>query len=228
MDANGKSQPGAQVQVTLQRHAFAFGTAVKARYLAGQDEASEKYRAMVEQNFSAIVLENDLKPFGWQGGASNEGKQYRRDWSLAAMAWAKARGMRVRGHYLCWGPWEPWSEKLKDQPQAIRDKVMQHLDDVIHGAGSLVDEWDAVNHPVGWSSPRSTVDQVISPDFYAEVFKAARARSGLPMFINEDQVFRPGRQQEEFYDCIKDLIARGARPDGIGNQAHFHSSFLPG
>lgn len=136
--------------------------------------------------------------------------------------------MRVRGHFLCWGPWEPWSEKLKDQPLAIQDKVMKHLDDVLHGAGSLVDEWDAVNHPVGWENPRKTVDQVISPDFYAEVFKAARARTGLPLFINEDQVFREGRQQDEFYDCIKDLIARGVRPDGIGNQAHFHSSFLPG
>ena len=63
---------------------------------------------------------------------------------------------------------------------------------------------------------------------YADVFKAARARTAVPLWINEDQVFREGRQQEEFYDCIKDLIARGARPDGIGNQAHFHSSHLPG
>ena len=228
VDPSGKPITGAKVSLDLKRHAFAFGTAVKAKYLAGSDEHSKKYREIIDQNFSAIVLENDLKPFGWNGGASNDGKEYRRDWTLGAMAWAKERGMRVRGHYLCWGPWEPWSEKLKDQPQAIQDKVMKHLDDVLHGAGSLVDEWDAVNHPVGWENPRKTVDQVISPDFYAEVFKAARARTGLPLFINEDQVFREGRQQDEFYDCIKDLIARGVRPDGIGNQAHFHSSFLPG
>lgn len=228
VDLAGKPVPGAKVSLDLKRHAFAFGTAVKAKLIMGDDERSKKYREVIDQNFSAIVLENDLKPFGWIGGASNDGREYRRDWTLGAMAWAKERGMRVRGHYLCWGPWEPWSEKLKDQPQAIRDRVMQHLDDVLHGAGSLVDEWDAVNHPVGWENPRKTVDQVISPDFYSDVFKAARARTGLPLFINEDQVFRPGRQQDEFYDCIKDLIARGARPDGIGNQAHFHSSFLPG
>jgi GH35 family endo-1,4-beta-xylanase len=227
VDANGKPVPEAKVSIALKRHAFSFGTAVKAKLLTGTDEAAAKYREIVDQNFGAIVLENDLKPFAWDAGASNEGKDYRREWALGALSWAKQRGIHVRGHYLCWGPWEPWSEKLKEQPQAIHDKVLSHLNEIISDVGGLADEWDAVNHPVGWSDPRATVDQVISPDFYAEVFKAARARTGVPLWINEDQLFRPGRQQDEFYEVVKDLIARGAKPDGLGNQAHFHSSFLP-
>ena len=228
VDAKGKPVPDAAVNIGLKRHSFGFGTAIKAKYLMGTNAQAAKYREILDQNFGAIVLENDMKPFGWEGGASNDGTEYRREWTLGALAWAKSHGMKARGHYLCWGPWESWSEKLKDQPQAIHDKIMAHMDDIMKGAGGLVDEWDAVNHPVGWSNPRATVDQVISPGFYAEVFKAARARTGLPLWINEDQVFRPGRQQDEFYECVKDLIARGARPDGLGNQAHFHSSFLPG
>ena len=227
VDAAGKPVPDAKVSIELKRHAFSFGTAVKAKYIMGTDDAANKYREIVDQNFGAIVLENDLKPFAWGKGEANDGKDYRREWTLGALAWAKQRGMHARGHYLCWGPWEPWSEKLKDQPQAIHDKVMSHLKDVTEGAGGLVDEWDAVNHPAGWESPRATVDQVVGPEFYAEVFKTARQHTGLPLWINEDQVFRPGRQQEEFYEIIKDLIKRGAKPDGIGNQAHFHSSFLP-
>lgn len=226
-DADGRPIADAEVSILLKRHTFGFGTAVKGRYLGGSDAASEKYREMVDANFSCIVLENDLKPFGWEGGKSNDGQSYRREWTLNSLAWAQEREMKVRGHYLCWGPWEPWSEKLKDQPQAIREKIMRHLDDVLSGTGGLVDEWDAVNHPAGWSSPRATVDLAIGGDFYAEVFKAARQRTGLPLFINEDQVFRPGRQQDEFFQIIEELIAKGARPDGIGNQAHFHSSFLP-
>lgn len=227
VDAKGKPLPDAKVSIDLKRNAFAFGAAVKAKVIMGTDKDSAKYREIVDQNFSAIVLENDLKPFAWSD-ASNKGKTFRREWALGAMAWAKERGMKVRGHYLCWGPWDDWSEKLKDQPQLIREKIMSHLDDVIHGANGLVDEWDAVNHPAGWESPRRTVDQAIGPELYTDVFKAARARTGLPLWINEDQVFREGRQQDEFYDIIKDLIARGARPDGIGNQAHFHSSHLIG
>ncbi len=228
VDASGQPVRDAKVSVELKRHAFAFGTVVQARHMMGDDEQSRKYREIVDRNFSAIVLENDLKTHAWETGATNDHKVYRQQWTLDTLAWAKERGMKTRGHYLCWGPWEPWSEKLKDQPEAIHDRVMKHLDDVIRGAGGLVDEWDAVNHPVGWEDPRRTVDQVIGPDFYAEVFKAARKRTSVPLFINEDQIFRPGRQQEETYQVIRELIAQGAAPDGIGNQAHFHRSFLPG
>lgn len=228
VDAKGLPVRDAKISVELKRHAFAFGTAVKAKLMMGDDERSKKYRDVVDQNFSAIVLENDLKTEAWETGASNDHDVYRQQWAIGTLAWAKERGMRTRGHYLCWGPWQPWSEKLKDDPQAIRDRVMKHLDDVIKGSGALVDEWDAVNHPIGWEDPRRTIDQVAGRDLYAEVFKAARARTGVPLFINEDQMFRPGRQQEEFYQVIKELIAQGAAPDGIGNQAHFHRSYLPG
>lgn len=228
VDAAGKSLVGAKVRVELKRHAFGFGAAVKAKFLMGPDAGASKYREMVDRYFSSIVLENDLKPFGWQGGLSNQGNSYRLEWTQKSLEWAQERGMWVRGHYLCWGPWEPWSLKLKDDPASIRAAIMNHLDAVLTGTAGLVDEWDAVNHPVGWSDPRATVDQAVGADLYADVFMAARTKTAVPLWINEDQVFRSGRQQEEFYALIQDLIARGARPDGIGNQAHFHSSFLPG
>jgi len=228
VDASGNPVADARVGLELKRHAFAFGTAVKAKFLMVPDEGAAEYRRMVDKYFSSIVLENDLKPFGWEGGAANKGNNYRRDWTMKSLEWAKERGMWVRGHYLCWGPWEPWSKELKDQPEAIKARIMNHLASVLEGTAGLIAEWDVVNHPVGWSDPRTTVDQVVGADLYAEVFKAARAKTSVPLWINEDQVFRPGRQQEEFYQLIKDLIASGVRPDGIGNQAHFHSSYLPG
>ncbi len=227
VDASGKPVREAKVNVQLKRHSFGFGTAVKAKLLMGEDERSKQYRAIVEANFSRIVLENDLKPFARSAAQSGKSKEFRDEWTLGALRWAREHGMTVRGHYLCWGPWEDWSEKLKNEPQKIREHVMQHMSDVISFAGEYATEWDAVNHPVGWSDPRSTVDQVIAPDFYADVIKAARQRLHVPLFVNEDQVFRPGRQQDEYFEAIKTLIAQGAKPDGIGNMAHFHSSFLP-
>lgn len=227
VDALGAPVSGAVVSLGLRRHSFGFGSAVKAKFLMGPDPGAVKYREMVDANFSSLVLENDLKPFGWTGGLSNKSNSYRLDWTMRSLAWAKGRGMKTRGHYLCWGPWEPWSTALKDKPEEIRGKVMGHLDEVIRGTGGLIDEWDAVNHPAGWSDPRATVDLAIGREFYADVFREARARTGVPLIINEDQVFRPGRQQEDFYQIVKDLLARGVRVDGIGNQGHFHSSHLP-
>ena len=92
--------------------------------------------------------------------------------------------------------------------------------------GDRVTEWDALNHPAGWEKG-ICIDTVLGSDFYTEVFKEARKLTKLPLWINEDQVFRPGRQQEEYYAGIQKLIADGVKLDGIGNQAHFHSSFLP-
>jgi GH35 family endo-1,4-beta-xylanase len=227
IDAAGKPVTDAKVSVQLKRHTFGFGTAVKAKLLMGDGADVAKYREMVDANFSRIVLENDLKPFGWEAGKSNKSKEFRNEWATGALAWARERGMSTRGHYLCWGPWEKWSEELKAEPQKIREHVMQHLDEVVTGAAQYVTEWDAVNHPVGWEDPRSTVDQVIAPDFYADVIKAARKRLQVPLFVNEDQVFRAGRQQEEYFAAIQTLISQGAKPDGLGNMAHFHSSFLP-
>ena len=82
VDATGKPQPQAQVSIALKRQSFGFGTAVKAKYLMGTDETSARYRTLVEENFSAIVLENDLKPFAWTNGASNDRKDYRQEWTL--------------------------------------------------------------------------------------------------------------------------------------------------
>ncbi|MCB1212255.1 MAG: endo-1,4-beta-xylanase, partial [Verrucomicrobiales bacterium] len=130
---DGKPVPDAKISVTLKRHAFAFGTAVKAKLLVGEDAAAQKYRDMIDENFSAIVLENDLKPFAWNGGVATQSKSYQPEWTLNALAWAKSHDLKARGHYLCWGPWEPWSEKLKDDPKAIRDRVMNHLDSVMKG-----------------------------------------------------------------------------------------------
>jgi GH35 family endo-1,4-beta-xylanase len=132
----------------------------------------------------------------------------------------------VRGHYLCWAPFEPWSEKLKDNPQAIREKVLNHMREIVPAVGDRVCEWDALNHPAGWEKG-ICIDTVLGSAFYTEVFKEARKLTKLPLWINEDQVFREGRQQEEYFSVIEKLIADGATPDGIGNQAHFHSSFLP-
>lgn len=227
-DKNGKPLSGVKVDVALKRHSFGFGTAVKAKFFSDETERGKQYRQIIDDNFSRIVLENDMKPFGREAGKTNNGKEFRDEWTTNALKWAAERGFSIRGHYLCWGPWEPWSEKLRSDPQAIRTRVMNHLNDNIKTFGPYITEWDAVNHPVGWESPRATVDQAIAPDFYADVFKAARERVKAPLFVNEDQVFRAGRQQEEYYTAIETLIKQGAKPDGLGNMAHFHSSFLPG
>ncbi len=227
LDHDGKAVTDAQVDIRLKRHAFGFGTVVTAKQLCDTSPDGEHYRAIVDECFSRAVFENEMKRGPWQNAKDNTGSRgYRRDWLDQSLAWLAERRFSVRGHYLCWGPFEEWSGKLKDQPQAIRDGVLAHMRDIAPAMNAHVTEWDALNHPAGWE-PRSTIDTVLGDAIYAEVFREARKLTTLPLWINEDQVFRPGRQQEEYFQIIQKLLASGVKPDGLGNQAHFHCSYLP-
>lgn len=227
LDIAGKPVSDAEVHAVLRRHEFGFGSAVTAKMLCKDSPDREKYRAIVDECFSRVVLENDLKLFAWDIYKNNKQEgSFRKEWLDQSLAWLNERHISVRGHYLCWAPFEPWSEKLKDRPQAIREKILTQLREKLPVLGDRVVEWDAVNHPVAWAKG-ICIDTVLGKDFYGEVFKEAQKLTKLPLWINEDQVFRPGRQQEEYYAVIKHLIDTGVKIDGIGNQAHFHSSFLP-
>jgi GH35 family endo-1,4-beta-xylanase len=47
------------------------------------------------------------------------------------------------------------------------------------------------------------------------------------MFVNEDQLFRPGPQSDGTWTYLNDLKIAGIKIDGLGNQAHIHESYLP-
>ena len=225
-DAAGQPVPGASVSVRQVRSAFGFGSAVTAEWLTKPGPDGDAYRKIVDDCFSRVVFENDLKMEGWENSLKNEeGNSFRWDNTLKSCAWLKERDIAVRGHYLSWAPWEEWSEKLKTQPDKIRERVLTHIKRLVPEVGDRVLEWDAINHLAGWDK---NVDEATGLDFYTEIMKTCRAATKLPLWVNEDQVFRPGRQQEDYYLRIQKLIADGQKPDGIGNQAHFDDSFMPG
>ena len=224
-DADGKAVAGAAVRVRQVRSAFGFGSAVTAEWLTKSGPDGDAYRKIVDGCFSRVVFENDLKMEMWETSLKNEaGNSFRWENTLKSCTWLNERGIGVRGHYLSWAPWEEWSQKLKDQPDKIRERILTHIPKVAEEVGDRVMEWDAINHLAGWDT---NVDQVTGLNFYSEIMKTSRAATKLPLWVNEDQVFRPGRQQEDYFARIQKLIADGQKPDGIGNQAHFDDSFLP-
>jgi GH35 family endo-1,4-beta-xylanase len=224
-DAAGQPVPAAQVSLKQTRSAFGFGTAVTAQMLTAQGTDGDHYRKIVSENFSRVVFENDMKMEMWEQSLKNqEGSGFRWDNTLKACDWLKKEDIGIRGHYLCWAPWEKWSDELRGEPDKIKSRVLNHIPRIAKEIGDRVIEWDAINHLAGWDK---NIDEVTGVEFYAEVMRACRAATKLPLWVNEDQVFRPGRQQDDYYTRIQGLIAAGCKPDGIGNQAHFDSSFLP-
>lgn len=228
VDSNNKAVSGASVEVDLRRHEFGFGSAVTAFWLNRPGPDGAMYREIVDRYFSRVVLESDLKEMGWKRGvAVPPDKEFLRERTLRALDWLENRNIEVRGHCLAWGVFDEFTSPLKNDPAALKEHMLDHISDILPAIGHRVIEWDAINHPASWSLS-NRITAVTGPTLYPDIMRHARSLSSVPMWLNEDQVFRPGRQQEDYYEETKALIAAGQAPDGIGIQGHFHCSFLPG
>jgi GH35 family endo-1,4-beta-xylanase len=95
-------------------------------------------------------------------------------------------------------------------------------------AGNRVIEWDVINHPIAWQGAELLGNR--GPPLGSlsmDVLHEAARLTKLPLWINEDQIFRPGAQQDGTYELLTRLKKEGVTIAGLGNQGHFSSSFLP-
>lgn len=227
-DAAGKPLPGASLTIRQRRHDFGFGSAVVAYWLNHPSANGARYREIVDEYFSRVVLENDLKEHGWRAGLKTDPPDpfYRREWTENALDWLAARHIQTRGHCLTWGVFDSTTEPFRKDPAKLRARLLEHLAEVVPAVGAKVIEWDAINHPASWS-PSNRLELALGPGYYVEVMRRAVETGRVPMWLNEDQVYRPGRQQEEYFAVAKRLVDAGVPPAGLGIQGHFHCSFLP-
>jgi endo-1,4-beta-xylanase len=192
--------------------------------LTAETEDGKRYREIVDRLFSRIVFENDLKDFGWEEGA--EGKDAKLKQLDQAMSWLEQRHIAIRGHYLMQGAVPPNLAEVKD-PEAIRQHFLKTADARLAFAKDRVCEWDVINHPVAWGGADLLTQRPGLEKLDREVYSLALRATSVPFFVNEDQLFRPGRQSDETFAYVRQLKEDGFRVDGIGNQAHVDESFLP-
>jgi endo-1,4-beta-xylanase len=222
-----KGQPLARKKVTLdlKRHAFGFGSAVNVDYLTRTTPDAEQYRRIVEENFSMVVFENDLKDFPWEPKLSADRKKQRNDQLNASFQWLKDRHIAVRGHYLMQTA-RPHNLHGKDAA-FVKQHFLDSTRERMNFVGDRVCEWDVINHPVAWQGADLLTKQPGLERLDREVFDLARSLSKGPFFVNEDQIFRPGPQSDGTYEYLAALKKEGYPVAGLGNQAHFDESFLP-
>jgi endo-1,4-beta-xylanase len=229
-DSTGAPIRGAMVDVALKRHAFGFGALIGTSRWEGRPngEDARRHLELVAERFNKVVT--ILKP----GEPAAD----------AALDWLAARDIRVRGHYLMWAPVQPARGRLGQpadafrlpvrelvgttdaaQLERIREAAFDHLERVLSFAGRRVAEWDAVNHIAHAAGVRYS--DVLGPRIYADIL--LRARELAPhaeMWVNEGSVLTSGSRLEKYHDVIRQLIALGAKPDGIGFMAHFREGGL--
>ncbi|QTN32971.1 endo-1,4-beta-xylanase [Akkermansiaceae bacterium] len=224
-DPTGKPLANTSVDLTLRRHEFGFGSAIPASLLVANTRDGERFREVVDRLFSIVVFENDLKDMWWGGSTPAHERAARNAELDKAFDWLGERRIAVRGHYLMQTA-VPHNLSGMESP-AIRSHFLETTRRRIGFAGDRVCEWDAINHPIAWTGAELLSTRPGLEKIDLEVLALARSLTLVPMFVNEDQLFRPGPQSDGTWAYLKELKDAGIRIDGLGNQAHLHESYLP-
>ena len=226
MGDDGKPVANTEVKLTLNRHAFGFGSAVVAKRFSGESEDDRRYREIIDRLFSIVVFENDLKDGNWSLDFDEKRKSQRNAELDRAFAWLAERHIPVRGHYLMQVATPFNLHDVKDSA-VIRERTLASVKERLEYVKDRVIEWDVINHPIAWNGADMLNKRPGLEQLDREIFTLARSLTKLPFCVNEDQVFRPGPQCDDTLTYIQALNAAGLTVYGLGNQAHFHESYLP-
>ncbi len=225
LDERGQPVLGGSVSAQLERHFFRFGSAVSADLLTAQGEDADRYRALIQRLFSAVVFENDLKPQMYE-----KRKEKRQMSALdSAVQWLESNHIQLRGHYL-------FQNAINStMPQQIRElgmaKYCEKLRASIRGRieylGGRACEWDAANHPIAWPSAKLLTQSDGFEAVCEDLMREIATLTSLPLVINEDNLSDlKERQAHATWELLKHYRQAGLRVDKLGHQAHYHLANL--
>ena len=219
-DKNGKPVSGAEVDVKLVKHDFAFGTAVDSSYITGNRKDmsySKRYRDEVKKLFNMVVIENDMKWPNWENSDKKACK--------STVEWLKENGLRLRGHNLIWDDWQYLPSDLKrkqNDRNYIRKRINEHLkEEAGYFKGKLV-EWDVVNEPLSCKNIRNMLGDREMTQWYKEV---RRIDPSARLYLNEWGLegYEYSGRLDDFIKLLDGQLKNGAPIDAIGIQGHFEA-----
>ena len=199
-----------------------FGAAIDVNAL---DE--RPYRTLMEEQLTSATAENAMK---W-GELERQRGEF--DWSAADafVAFAKAHGVKIRGHTLVWHSQLPrWLITASFAPSEVKALMLAHVaTEVLRYKGSMY-AWDVVNEPLaddgGWR-PSIFYDAMGSKYVFLALKAARQADPSARLYINEYGAETAGPKQEALYRLVASLKKEGVPVDGVGFQCHFVAGAVP-
>ncbi|TWU66588.1 Endo-1,4-beta-xylanase Z precursor [Crateriforma conspicua] len=252
IDTDGNPVAGQKVRIRQQRHSFPFGSAVNSmllggdasdfpfqRYIRGDSrgrpttiEDARRYREIVQRYLTRVTFEGALRPHVWQWGKNPGDRKsdlYRRQQVLlnSTVPWLQENRISIRGHYIGWGSMNspPIQRDFVDDVAAHKQWLWKHMQDILPATESFVDEWDTINHVVGFGQTYHQLygDMQIDVDIMRE---ARRLAPSLRHAINEGQILPGGSRRDAYQAVIENLNQHGQAPDVVGFMGHFDSASL--
>ncbi|QJE03494.1 endo-1,4-beta-xylanase [Massilia forsythiae] len=211
------------------RKGLRFGTAVGGGRNQFGDAA---YRALVERECGIIVAENEMK---WQG-LEPARDAYRFGPADAMLAWARDKGMAMRGHNLFWQAekWLPaWVAREDfgaDPKRGVEALMRKHVKTVCEHFGSALDSWDVVNEAVDPADGKLRQNALTRPLGAIEqidlAFRLAHEYAPHAQLVYNDYMrgdAGSARHRAGVLALLAELKKRGTPVDALGLQSHIGS-----
>lgn len=235
LDGQGNPVEDALFEIEMMKHEFAFGSAITAARIAGNNNQNAFYENKIRNldgkghGFNWVVFENDLKWDGWE-----EEWFVSHDELVNAVSWLREQDIQVRGHNLVW----PGVQYLPDDIAAnindadyIWNRINSRLEEILTypGLQGNIPEWDVLNEIVVNTSLEPAFANVpgntTGRELYADIFKRVREISPeTKLYLNDYVTLTLNNTGGGQYDIkkarIQELLDAEAPLDGIGFQGH--------
>ena len=227
--ARAQGPAGETLKDVAARKGMRFGTAISAGRNQFGDAA---YRALVERECNLIVLENEMK---WQALEPAPGKP---NFGPAddVIAWAKDKGIAVRGHNLFWQAekWVPgWVAKQNFGPhpaKAVEQLMRTHVSTVCGHFGKTIKSWDVVNEAVDPADGKLRQNALTKPLGAVEqidlAFRLAKEYAPQAQLVYNDYMrgdAGSAKHRAGVLALLADLKKRGTPVNALGLQSHIGS-----
>lgn len=200
---------------------FPFGVAVSPSSLTGIESG------LILKHFISLTAENVMKP----GPIHPEEDRYSWENADKIADFAKANGLMMRGHTLCWHQQTPeWIFRDALGNAVSKDillaRLKDHITRVMTRYKGSVYAWDVVNEAIedaGTDIYRQTQwFKICGADYISEAFRYAHdADPGAELFYNDYNTEFTGKR-EKICAFLKELIVAGVPVHGIGLQGHWN------
>jgi len=192
------------------------------------------YASTLAREFNTLEPENDLK---WAALRPDEKTV---DFTQAdqAVGFARVHGMKVRGHTLVWGWWNPaWLTDHPFTPQQLSALLQEHIARVMTRYRGRIFAWDVLNEAIDerghlrsplWYDKPGIGLAGQSTAYIEQIFRWAHAADpDARLFYNDGGGETVNAKSDAMYAMVKDFRQRGVPIDGVGLQMHMIDDLNP-
>ena len=183
------------------------------------------YEQIHKTQFNIVVAENEMK---FDATEPSEGR-FNYGNGDKMVKYAKANGMRVRGHALAWHSQVPnWVNNYKNDKQKLLKVLKNHIENVVGHWKGQIDEWDVVNEAISNNEPQwrsySVWYQGIGPEFIDSAFVWTHAVDPDAELCYNDYNLEQGINSKAkagfLLEQVKRWVANGIPIHCVGSQTH--------